>query len=160
MPTMPPIWKPTNPMGSGPYKLVEWNQGDHVTLGESRCYFVGPPAIKDVVLKGRARFELASERPGHGRYRSVEKIRQAVAISTAFDVVVTSSPTDRPNAPRPQQVLRKSLRSVSAFSTSRAENGSYMSRMFGDNLTAARANTPVLKKTKKKYPRWQNDAES
>jgi peptide/nickel transport system substrate-binding protein len=41
----------THPLGSGPYKLVEWTPGDHVTLTANPSYFGGAPAIKDVVFK-------------------------------------------------------------------------------------------------------------
>jgi len=41
----------THPVGSGPYKLVEWTPGDHVTLTANRDYFDGAPALKDIVFK-------------------------------------------------------------------------------------------------------------
>ena len=41
----------THPMGSGPYKFVEWVPGDHVTLTANPTYFGGPPPLKDVVFK-------------------------------------------------------------------------------------------------------------
>jgi peptide/nickel transport system substrate-binding protein len=41
----------THPMGSGPYKLVEWIPGDHVSLTANMDYFAGPPALKDVVFR-------------------------------------------------------------------------------------------------------------
>jgi len=41
----------THPLGSGPYKLVEWIPGDHVTLTANRDYFNGPPAIREVQFK-------------------------------------------------------------------------------------------------------------
>jgi peptide/nickel transport system substrate-binding protein len=41
----------THPMGSGPYKLVEWIPGDHVSLTANMNYFGGPPALKDVVFR-------------------------------------------------------------------------------------------------------------
>jgi peptide/nickel transport system substrate-binding protein len=41
----------THPLGSGPYKLVEWTPGDHVTLTANPDYFGGAPAIKEVVFK-------------------------------------------------------------------------------------------------------------
>jgi peptide/nickel transport system substrate-binding protein len=41
----------THPLGSGPYRLVEWTPGDHVTLSANPAYFGGAPAIKDVVFK-------------------------------------------------------------------------------------------------------------
>ena len=41
----------THPIGSGPYRLVEWIQGDHVTLTANPGYFGGAPALKDVVFK-------------------------------------------------------------------------------------------------------------
>jgi peptide/nickel transport system substrate-binding protein len=40
-----------HPLGSGPYKLVEWIPGDHVTLAANPDYFAGAPAIKEVVFK-------------------------------------------------------------------------------------------------------------
>jgi len=40
-----------HPLGSGPYKLVEWVPGDHVTLTANTDYFNGAPAVKDVVFK-------------------------------------------------------------------------------------------------------------
>jgi peptide/nickel transport system substrate-binding protein len=41
----------THPVGSGPYRFVEWVPGDHVTLAANPAYFNGPPAIKDVVFR-------------------------------------------------------------------------------------------------------------
>jgi peptide/nickel transport system substrate-binding protein len=41
----------THPLGSGPYKLVEWIPGDHVTLVANPDYFNGAPALKDVIFK-------------------------------------------------------------------------------------------------------------
>ena len=40
-----------HPTGSGPYKLVEWIPGDHVTVAANPDYFNGAPAIKDVIFK-------------------------------------------------------------------------------------------------------------
>jgi peptide/nickel transport system substrate-binding protein len=40
-----------HPVGSGPYKLVEWTPGDHLTLTANREYFGTAPALKDVVFK-------------------------------------------------------------------------------------------------------------
>jgi peptide/nickel transport system substrate-binding protein len=44
-------WLNTHPMGSGPYKLVEWVPGDHVTLTANPTYFGGAPALHDVEFK-------------------------------------------------------------------------------------------------------------
>jgi peptide/nickel transport system substrate-binding protein len=41
----------THPLGSGPYSLVEWVPGDHVTLKANPAYFGGAPAIKHVIFK-------------------------------------------------------------------------------------------------------------
>ena len=39
------------PVGSGPYRFVEWQQGDHVTLTANDAYWGGAPAIRDVVFR-------------------------------------------------------------------------------------------------------------
>lgn len=39
------------PMGSGPYRLVEWVSGDHLTLEANENYFAGAPAIKTIIGK-------------------------------------------------------------------------------------------------------------
>lgn len=41
----------THPLGSGPYKLVEWTPGDQLRLTANPDYFGGAPAIKDVIFK-------------------------------------------------------------------------------------------------------------
>lgn len=41
----------THPMGSGPYQLVEWVPGDHLTLTANANYFGGAPPLKEVVFK-------------------------------------------------------------------------------------------------------------
>ena len=40
-----------HPVGSGPYRFVEWQQGDHVTLTAFDGYWGGPPPIRDVVFR-------------------------------------------------------------------------------------------------------------
>jgi peptide/nickel transport system substrate-binding protein len=40
-----------HPVGSGPYKLVEWIPGDHLTLAANADYFGGAPALKEVIFK-------------------------------------------------------------------------------------------------------------
>jgi peptide/nickel transport system substrate-binding protein len=39
------------PMGSGPYRFVEWQQGDHVSLTASDMHWAGPPPIRDVIFR-------------------------------------------------------------------------------------------------------------
>lgn len=39
------------PMGTGAYKFVEWESGDHITLEANEDYFQGAPAIKNVTFK-------------------------------------------------------------------------------------------------------------
>ena len=40
-----------HPIGSGPYKFVEWKQGDSVTLEGFDEYYAGAPATKNLVMK-------------------------------------------------------------------------------------------------------------
>jgi len=39
------------PMGTGPYKLVEWVKEDHMTLAAFDDYYLGPPQIKTVTFR-------------------------------------------------------------------------------------------------------------
>ena len=40
-----------HPIGSGPYKMVEWNPSDSVKLEAFDEYFMGKPATKNLVMK-------------------------------------------------------------------------------------------------------------
>ena len=40
-----------NPMGSGPYKFVEWVKDNRIVVTANEDYFQGPPKIKDVVVR-------------------------------------------------------------------------------------------------------------
>lgn len=40
-----------HPIGSGPYKFVEWKQGDHVTLEAFDDYYAGKPETKKLVMR-------------------------------------------------------------------------------------------------------------
>ena len=40
-----------NPVGSGPYKFVEWNHGDHVTLKAFDDYNAGKPETENLIMK-------------------------------------------------------------------------------------------------------------
>ena len=40
-----------HPIGSGPYRFVDWQQGDHVTLAAFDGYWGGAPPIRDVVFR-------------------------------------------------------------------------------------------------------------
>lgn len=41
----------TSAIGSGPYKIVEWVSGDHLTLEANEAYYAGAPKIKNVILR-------------------------------------------------------------------------------------------------------------
>lgn len=41
----------TAPVGSGPYRVVEWQHGDHMTFAANKRYFLGKPAISRIVVK-------------------------------------------------------------------------------------------------------------
>ena len=40
-----------NPVGSGPYKFVEWTHGDHVTLKAFDDYYAGKPETENLIMK-------------------------------------------------------------------------------------------------------------
>ncbi len=40
-----------NPVGTGPYKFVQWSTGDKITLTANDEYFMGAPSIKDVTFR-------------------------------------------------------------------------------------------------------------
>ena len=39
------------PMGSGPFKFVEWVKDDHLTLAANKDYFLGPPKIDTLIFR-------------------------------------------------------------------------------------------------------------
>jgi len=39
------------PIGSGPYSVVEWRRGDHITFAANPTYFLGKPAIPRIEIK-------------------------------------------------------------------------------------------------------------
>ena len=39
----------TNPIGTGPYKFVEWVRGDHLTAEANQTYWRGKPSFKQVI---------------------------------------------------------------------------------------------------------------
>jgi len=41
----------TRPVGSGPFQVVEWVHGDHITLRANQHYWRGPPKLQTIVLK-------------------------------------------------------------------------------------------------------------
>ena len=41
----------TDPIGSGPYKLVQWNRGDSVEFEAFEDFFLGAPALKHITWK-------------------------------------------------------------------------------------------------------------
>ncbi len=40
-----------NPIGTGPYKFVEWVEGEYIKLAANEDYYLGAPEIKDVTIK-------------------------------------------------------------------------------------------------------------
>jgi len=39
------------PMGSGPFKLVQWQHGDHLTFVANEHYFLGKPRLKRIIVR-------------------------------------------------------------------------------------------------------------
>ena len=43
-----------HPIGTGPYKLAEWDEGQAITLEKNEEYFKGEPKIDEVVFQDRS----------------------------------------------------------------------------------------------------------
>jgi peptide/nickel transport system substrate-binding protein len=41
----------TNPVGTGPFKLVKWVHGDHLELAANPLYWRGPPKLQHIIMK-------------------------------------------------------------------------------------------------------------
>jgi peptide/nickel transport system substrate-binding protein len=41
----------SDPIGSGPYRFVEWAHGDHISFAADRSYYLGAPTIKTITLQ-------------------------------------------------------------------------------------------------------------
>lgn len=41
----------TRPVGSGPFQVIEWVHGDHITLRANQHYWRGPPKLRTIILK-------------------------------------------------------------------------------------------------------------
>ena len=50
-----------NPVGSGPYKFVEWNHGDHVTLKAFDDYYAGKPETENLIIPETSQRTIALE---------------------------------------------------------------------------------------------------
>src|SRR3990172_16189 len=40
-----------HPVGTGPFKFVEWGRGDHITLARNDDYFEGKPRLEQIIIK-------------------------------------------------------------------------------------------------------------
>ena len=86
------------PVGSGPYKFVEWRRGDRLAITANEGYFGGAPAVKDVVF--RAVPEMSSR---------INELR-----SGSVDVVVGITPdgAERARSEASEVVVNEGLRKM------------------------------------------------
>lgn len=70
-----------NPIGSGPYKFVEWQSGTSITMEANEDYFEGAPAIKNVT------FAMFSFKGENGLFAD-ENLRLAVAHAIDKEAVL------------------------------------------------------------------------
>lgn len=94
----PPDVVAANPIGSGPYKFVEWVKGDRIVLTANPDYFGDPPAIKDVVF--RVVPEIGS------------RVDELLAGSVDIAVGLTPDTAERANSANSQVVAVEGLRKM------------------------------------------------
>ncbi len=83
----------THPVGTGPFRLVEWSRDSFLRLGRFDRYFIrGRPVLDEVVF----------------RFVSEDAVKTAGLLSGEFDVVDAVSPLDLPRLARdPRVVVRQ-----------------------------------------------------
>lgn len=77
-----------NPVGTGPYRFVEWVKGDHVTIEANPDYWGDPPSIETVTYN-------FVEEPG---------TRLSGLLAGEFDLITNLSPEDVDRAPKAASV--------------------------------------------------------
>jgi peptide/nickel transport system substrate-binding protein len=80
---------PNKPVGTGPYKFVEWVKGDHVTLQANPDYWGTKPSIQNVVIR---MIPEAATRVAALRANEVDLIRDLPPESTSLAPKVAAAP--------------------------------------------------------------------
>ena len=74
----------TKPIGTGPYKFVEWSRGQYIRLTANEDYWGGVPKIKDVVFN----------------FRKESAVRSATVMAGEADLARSVNPDDCKKAPK------------------------------------------------------------
>lgn len=88
----------SNPIGSGPYKMVEWVKDSHLTLTANEDYFMGAPAYKTLTFKiiPEDSTRILALQAGEIDIAVLVPPSQIEQINATDGISVVSGPTSRP----------------------------------------------------------------
>ena len=134
---------PTKPIGTGPYKLVEWIKGQYIKMTANENYWGGPPKIKDVVFNFRkeSAVRVAMVQTGEAdlaRLVNPEDCKKAPACISAPSAETLFLRIDTPHAALKDLRVRKAMAAA-------IDTPSILSQILaGEGILAAQLVNPIV----------------